>query len=214
MQITISVILIKEGGHIVVKFETLPEGKQITVLNAAFSCFGKNGYKKTSIADIAAAAGIAKASVFQYFGSKKELYVYLFEYACDKIINEMPVGTDDFFECLQIGTNVKMRVMARHPGMYDFLSSLVIETDNTIVSELNLHADMQVGKALGGLLGNVNWNKLKPGVDREMLLNAVRWVNDGYLNDAIGNKNAETMRRELFEYLDLIKNAYYKEEYL
>ena len=85
-----------------VPFETLPEDKRLAILNAAFSCFGKNGYKKASVADIAVAAGISKASVFQYFGSKKNLYLYLVGYACKKIISGMPEGTDDFFECLQI----------------------------------------------------------------------------------------------------------------
>lgn len=214
MQITDSVSHVERGDYPVVKFESIPEEKQTAVLNAAFSCFGKNGYKKTSVADVAAAAGISKASVFQYFRSKKELYMYLFEYACDRIIGETPMGTDDFFECLQIGTEVKMRVMALHPGMYDFLASLVTETEDAIISETKTNVQARIGKVLGGLMGNVNWNKLKPGVDRDMLLNTVRWVNEGYLRSAIGQKDAETIRRELFEYFELIKKAYYKEEYL
>ena len=194
-------------------FESLPEEKQLIVLNAGFSCFGKNGYKKTSISDIAFAAGISKASIFQYFGSKKDLYLYLFEYACEKIITEIPKGTDDFFECLQLGTDVKMRVMAQHPGMYDFLSSIVIETGEIILTELNLHMDKRISSALGGLFANVNWDKLKPGVDREMLFNAVRWINEGYVRSEIGKKDAETMRQELFGYLNFIRKTYYKEEY-
>lgn len=197
-----------------VQFEMLPNEKQTAVLNAAFCCFGKNGYKKTSVADIAAAAGISKASVFQYFGSKKELYAFLFEYACDQITNEIPAGTDDFFECIHIGTDVKMRVMARHPGMVDFLSSIVLETDEAIASALKPHAETRITKTISGLFCNVNWDKLKPGVDKETLLNAVRWINDGYVRSAVGQKDAETMRRELFGYLDLIKKSYYKEEYL
>ena len=42
-------------------FLNLPEEKQNTILDAAFAAFGANGYKKASIADIAAAAGISKA---------------------------------------------------------------------------------------------------------------------------------------------------------
>ena len=67
------------------KFFALSEEKQITIINAALQCFGKFGYDKASVNDIAVTAHISKASVFQYFGSKKQLYTYLLEY-CMKII--------------------------------------------------------------------------------------------------------------------------------
>ena len=69
------------------KFLALTEEKRLTILNAALQCFGKFGYEKASINDIAVAAHISKASVFQYFGSKKQLYIYLLEY-CKKIIED------------------------------------------------------------------------------------------------------------------------------
>ena len=51
------------------KFLALTEEKRLTILNAALQCFGKFGYEKASINDIAVAAHISKASVFQYFGN-------------------------------------------------------------------------------------------------------------------------------------------------
>ena len=56
------------------KFLALTEEKRLTILNAAFQCFGKFGYEKASINDIAVAAHISKASVFQYFGSSTFTY--------------------------------------------------------------------------------------------------------------------------------------------
>lgn len=69
------------------KFFSLSAQKQVQVINAALQCFGKHGYDKASINDIAVAAHISKASVFQYFGSKKQLYGYLLGYA-GKIITD------------------------------------------------------------------------------------------------------------------------------
>ena len=46
------------------KFLALTEEKRLTILNAALQCFGKFGYEKASINDIAVAAHISKASVF------------------------------------------------------------------------------------------------------------------------------------------------------
>ena len=56
------------------KFFALSNEKQDTIRNAALACFAKYGYEKASINDIAAAAGISKASVFQYFGNKQTGY--------------------------------------------------------------------------------------------------------------------------------------------
>ena len=75
--------VIKRGGLSLDKFVSLKEEKQVTIINAALSCFGKYGYAKASANDIAVLAGISKASVFQYFGSKKQLYAYLLTYAGD-----------------------------------------------------------------------------------------------------------------------------------
>jgi AcrR family transcriptional regulator len=69
------------------KFFALDEKKQSSIINAALQCFGRHGYDKASINDIATSAGISKASVFQYFGNKQKLYEYLLMY-CKKILIE------------------------------------------------------------------------------------------------------------------------------
>jgi AcrR family transcriptional regulator len=58
------------------KFFNLSTEKQQKIVDAALASFGANGYKKTSIRDIAAEAGISKAMIFHYFGTKKQLYLY------------------------------------------------------------------------------------------------------------------------------------------
>ena len=67
------------------KFLALSEEKQTVVRNAALSCFAKYGYEKASIHDIATAAGISKASIFQYFGNKQALYKYLLQYCNEQM---------------------------------------------------------------------------------------------------------------------------------
>ena len=89
------------------KFLALTEEKRTAILNAALQCFGKFGYEKASINDIAVAAHISKASVFQYFGSKKitsvweetspevaDALVILTEEVC-KFRNDMVLREDD-----------------------------------------------------------------------------------------------------------------------
>jgi len=63
--------------------------KQNLIIDAALKTFAMHGYKKTSISDIASTAGISKAMVFHYFGTKKELYLYLVNTCVDSISTEV-----------------------------------------------------------------------------------------------------------------------------
>lgn len=53
------------------KFLSLPMEKRNLIIDAALKSFGLHGYKKASISDIASSAGISKAMMFHYFGTKK-----------------------------------------------------------------------------------------------------------------------------------------------
>jgi len=59
------------------------------ITDAALKSFGTNGYKKSSISDIATGAGISKAMIFHYFGTKKALYLYLMDLCGNMLMNEM-----------------------------------------------------------------------------------------------------------------------------
>lgn len=84
------------------KFLALSQEKQATIRNAALACFARHGYEKTSINDIAVAAGISKASIFQYFGNKQTLYQYLFDYCAAQMkqaYNQQLCGLSRCFVC-------------------------------------------------------------------------------------------------------------------
>jgi AcrR family transcriptional regulator len=49
------------------------EQRRLRVLEVAAQCFAKNGFARTRIDDVAAAAGVSRALVYQHFGSKDEL---------------------------------------------------------------------------------------------------------------------------------------------
>ncbi len=53
------------------------EDRRGTILTAAAHAFGERGYNATTIAAIAAAAGVSKPMVYRHFESKKALYLFL-----------------------------------------------------------------------------------------------------------------------------------------
>ena len=122
------------------KFLALTEEKRLTILNAALQCFGKFGYEKASINDIAVAAHISKASVFQYFGSKKQLYIYLLEY-CKKIIEglfdkEALDSETDLFDRILASSRMKMEGLQNQPFILQFITSAWEENSPEVTDTL------------------------------------------------------------------------------
>lgn len=102
------------------KFNNLTKEKQENIIQAAINEFGEKGYTKASTDTIANNAGIAKGSLFYYFGNKKNLYLYIVEYstsfATDKIISEMEkIEQGDFYQRVIEGGLIKQRFFIEYP---------------------------------------------------------------------------------------------------
>lgn len=65
------------SGGATATFRNLPDAKRARVLEAAVREVAEHGYGDASMDRIAATAGVAKGSLYQYFGSKAALYGYL-----------------------------------------------------------------------------------------------------------------------------------------
>jgi AcrR family transcriptional regulator len=51
-----------------------PDGKEREILDAAARVFARYGFRKTTMGDIVREAGVARATVYKYFGSKEEVF--------------------------------------------------------------------------------------------------------------------------------------------
>ncbi|GHU71513.1 AcrR family transcriptional regulator [Clostridia bacterium] len=60
-------------------FTNLPEDKKRRVLDAATLEFGARGLAEARLSEIVQSARIARGSIYQYFPSKEDLYIHLFE---------------------------------------------------------------------------------------------------------------------------------------
>jgi AcrR family transcriptional regulator len=70
------------------KPETL-EKRKTHILKAALTCFSRKGYHQTTMDDIVQEAGLSKGGVYWHFGSKKELFLSLFEPMMDGMEEHM-----------------------------------------------------------------------------------------------------------------------------
>ncbi len=69
------------------------EDRKKSILAAAATVFAKHGYQRTTVDQIADAAGVAKGSIYLYFRSKEDLFHALFESFAKEA--SIPADVDD-----------------------------------------------------------------------------------------------------------------------
>lgn len=216
-------------------FNNLDEAKRQTILNAGFRIFGEYGYTKASIEDIITEAGISKGSLFYYFGSKKNYFLYLYEYSADKMkrVVDTP-GEDglpkylektDFFERLDDVKERKMKLASLHPYMGSFIKKAPYEASHEVHKEIQLINQRLINERTADFFENLDTHKFKAGIEPFMVLQLISWCSEGCVN-SIQMKNmmnSENNQDEIDfsevlslydQYLVMIKKNFYKEEFL
>ncbi len=200
------------------KFFQLPTEKQRKIIDAAINCFGANGYKKTSVSDIATAAEISKAMVFHYFGSKKDLYYYLLDYTADILLQGVAENYDtavtDFFDRISMGTEVKMAVIRKHQGLISFLSSVYQEREEEV--QEGIQRILQKGEDFREKISfaDMDTSKFKEGTDPQLVMKMLILIGEGYASYIDKGMAIEDITREFDRILQLLRSNLYKEEYL
>ncbi|WP_042347818.1 TetR/AcrR family transcriptional regulator [Bacillus massiliigorillae] len=202
------------------KFRNLPKEKQDRILNGAISIFGKHEYKKATTDEIITSAGISKGLLFHYFGSKKKLYLSLFEYCIEYCVNIMNDSMDqsetDFFEILRITTCSKLKIIQQYPAIFDFLMRVYHETASEVIEEVNTESNKLSQEFIASLFQNVDYSKFKEHMNLEMIINTITWAAKGFVDqkNQQGEINPEQIIEEFDAYLQMYRQAFYKEEYV
>lgn len=190
-------------------FENLPDDKRKRIINAAYEVFGRYGYNKASIGDIAKAACVSKAALFHYFGTKQEMYFYIYDFATVLIASKMQEGTQDLFESIRLSTKAKLQVFQEYPTMYYFLKSIVIEPQE-LLNELKPRNQECVEQASKLVFKNIDWSRLRTDNIQEVM-KLLTWVTEGCVRENLHLSFDETVR-EVDKYLEYLKQAIYKED--
>ena len=202
------------------KFLSLPKGKQKNIIDAALAAFGKMGYRKASMNDIATAAGISKGLVFHYFGNKKALYLYLIEFSGNIVLGEMNRRFDktisDFFDRIRLATEIKMSLIKQYPAILLFLGSVYYETDKEVADNIK-GILAQSEEVRGGLaFDGMDASKFKEGIDPRLVVNILIKFSEGYVSGTPNTAEIDfdKLHSEFEACLNLMRNNFYKEEFL
>ncbi|HBC92526.1 MAG TPA: TetR family transcriptional regulator [Pelotomaculum sp.] len=193
----------------------IPEDKKQRIIRAAMEHFAKNGYKKATMDEIVAAADISKGLIFHYFGNKKKLYLYLYEFAYglvyDRIVKSFE--REDLFERIRESEQIKLAVVSEYPYVLDFLLSVRRETDEQLREKISRVKVESFPPWKETFLPGLDASKLREGIGLEKVIKIISWTTDGLLAEHKDNFVLEDIFAEMDEYLDLMRKAFYKEEY-
>lgn len=202
------------------KFDSLPLEKQKPIIEAIFKCFGELGYKKASTADIAKMAGISKAMIFHYFGTKKEMYLYAIDFCMKEAMSfinaikeEMP---HDFFARIIFVSKYKIEMLKKFPNMMQFLTCMIKEDDPEISENIQAIRKRSHFVMNEFVLTDIDKKKFKDSVNPELVLELMVSYSYGTVNMVKTGNNDELdlLLDKMVDCLTMLRNHFYKEEYL
>ena len=128
--------------------------RRALILDAALRTFASNGYEGAAMDEIAAAAGISKAVVYDHVSSKRELYTHLLDAIRDDLERAVeralePVGGRGEPR-VRVGVTAFFRYVEEHP---EACRLLLLELQGANVSQVGRALEERVTEGLAETLG-------------------------------------------------------------
>lgn len=200
------------------KFFSLPEEKQLAIINGGYRVFSRNSYKKSPVSEIAAEAGISKSLLFHYFSNKKELYLFLIKNAADttyKSLHEFGCNeSEDIFEIMHRGLKAKVSLMKKYPDLTFFTIKAYYETDPEICDDIQKIIGKVASFDANAKFLKINSDKFIEGIDLKMMYMDMYLASEGYLWEKShqGSFNADEVEKDFEKMIEFWKKIYLRKE--
>ncbi len=121
-------------------FIKLEDEKQQRILGTAVDEFADHGFKQASVNRIVQKLGIAKGSIFQYFGTKEGLFNFIFNHAVELVRQSLrqvkqETAEADFFERIEQSLMAGVRFIRKHPKVYRIYLKMIFQEDFPLRTE-------------------------------------------------------------------------------
>ncbi len=122
-------------------YNNLPREKREVIFTTAMTEFSKKGYQGASINTIVQSAGIAKGSIYQYFGDKKGLFLYIFSSAMELVKNNLrdvreTTKTEPLFTRLEKTLTAGVLFIKENPVVYRLYIKILAESSMPFRDEI------------------------------------------------------------------------------
>ena len=155
-------------------FEKLEDEKKHRILDTAIDEFADHGFRQASLNRMVQRLGIAKGSIFQYFGNKEGLFRFIFNHAVDLVrhslrqVKQETVETD-FFERIRRSLLAGIRFIGRHPRVYRIYLKMIFQEDFPLRAEFLQQVHLFSAEYLKPLVeSGMERGDLRPGLNVDM----------------------------------------------
>jgi AcrR family transcriptional regulator len=202
------------------KIMSMDEDKRNRVINAALEEFSK-GFRKANTDTIVQNSAISKGLLFHYFGTKKELFLFLIRYCTDIIsdeFNSVSFDSRDFLENVWNMSLLSCELTVKYSLVYKFLVPAITSMKTEFPDESLSNYKNPVAEILGNSFKIFDHSLFRDDVDIQKACNVILWAIKGYSDSLMsyGNnledytEHYETIKKELSEYMVLLRKAFYK----
>ena len=205
------------------RFEILPEEKKKRILDAAIEEFAINGYDKASTNSIVKKADISKGILFHYFGSKKNLFLYIFDYCMNNLIDKYysvkEIQPKDIFERIMWNSIRKIKINQEEPLMNRLVFSAISNMPESLKQELTERYNTYYAKEMPRFFEDIDTSKFRKDIDKQKAIELIMMCMDGISNkylqkykkvsvDEVFN-DVEKIMDECNEYMEVLKFGIY-----
>ena len=176
--------------------ENLEDNRRNAILNAALKEFARKGFDEASTNVIAKESGISKGLLFHYVNSKKELFLYLYDYCTDMIDKEyfelMNFKEQDIFERLRQSYLLQLELLQKHPWIFEFNKVGAATKSEEINKELEERIKGKQSFCYETMFDLIDEAKFREGLDVERCKQLIFWANIGFTNQILEDiRNSE-----------------------
>lgn len=205
-------------------FDNLPAEKKMKILQVCVDEFAEHSYKEASTNEIVKKAGISKGILFHYFGSKKNLYLYILEYAINHfakaLLSELDNLSSDIFDRLIEWSINKIKISYENFKIYKIIMSAFLDTPIDVKVDIEEMSTRLFSQLMPKFLEGIDVSRFKKGIDAQKVMQIIMISLDGlsnkYINELIkiGAENSlnkmEEIVEEIKEYMEILKYGVYE----
>jgi TetR/AcrR family transcriptional regulator len=119
--------------------------RQQEIMDAALDLFSQKGFHNTTMAQVAQKAGVGVGTLYQHFQGKEELYHFLLEDKCNRLLNSLLAlvkEEDSTEENLKRLLDAQIDFVEKHRSFFKLYLSEQLATLEAIREKLGLKADV------------------------------------------------------------------------
>ncbi|WP_347841050.1 TetR/AcrR family transcriptional regulator [uncultured Draconibacterium sp.] len=145
------------------------------IINAAGVTFERYGFKKTTMDDIAYAAGKGKSSLYYYFKNKEDVFEAVVAYEAELLVNEINEAINSSasaIEKLRSYVNIRMKRFVKKGNLTTALNDNFLATFNFIEKIRNNYREFETKMISGIINEGIENQEFKP-IDAEFTSEAI-----------------------------------------